>query len=102
MAKVFLHPIGSSIEEALSDRDYQQNVERMQEHRARLDERRAEIRAGWGPTYVDRVHKKGKLTTWERIERLKDDGRRQYARSLWWDFALILVYGAAFAWAWSY
>ena len=39
-----------------------------------LAERRAEVRRGWGETYVERVHAKGKLTTWERIETLKDPG----------------------------
>ena len=31
---------------------------------------------GWGEKYVERVHAKGKLTAWERIERLKDPGTR--------------------------
>ena len=33
--------------------------------------RRAEVHAGWGEEYVERVHAKGKLTTWERLEILK-------------------------------
>jgi acetyl-CoA carboxylase carboxyltransferase component len=40
----------------------------------RLDERRQFVRAGWGPSYEERVHKKGKLTTWERIVALIDPG----------------------------
>ncbi len=44
--------------------------------RGALEERRAEVRAGWGEKYVERVHEKGKLTTRERIERLKDAGTR--------------------------
>ena len=36
-----------------------------------LDEKRRVARSGWG---AERVHKKGKLTTWERIDRLKDQG----------------------------
>ena len=74
MAKVILHPIGSSIEEALAARDYQQNVARMAEHNTLLSSRRAEIRQGWGPSYVERVHAKGKMTTWERIDALRDPG----------------------------
>jgi acetyl-CoA carboxylase carboxyltransferase component len=41
---------------------------------SRLVARRAEVQAGWGDKYVDRVHEKDKLTTRERLERLKDDG----------------------------
>ncbi len=40
----------------------------------RLEEKRAAVRQGWGERYVERVHKKGKLTTWERIEALVDPG----------------------------
>jgi acetyl-CoA carboxylase carboxyltransferase component len=46
---------------------------------ARLDRKRAEVRDGWGPSYVERIHKKGKLTSWERIERLIDAGSRPLA-----------------------
>jgi acetyl-CoA carboxylase carboxyltransferase component len=74
MAKVILHPIGSGLEEALAAADYEKNLARMGEHNATLAARRAEVRAGWGATYVERVHQKGKLTTWERIEALKDPG----------------------------
>jgi len=38
-----------------------------------LAQKRAEVRAGWGPEYRARVEKKGKLATWDRIERLKDE-----------------------------
>ena len=38
-----------------------------------LDAKRAVVREGWGS---ERVHRKGKLTTWERIEALVDDGSR--------------------------
>jgi len=40
----------------------------------RLRARRAEVEAGWGPSYVDRVHKKGKLTARERLRKLIDPG----------------------------
>ncbi len=78
MAKVILHPIGSSVEEALAPQDYETNVERMKERTDKLDGCRAEVRQGWGPKYVDRVHKKGKMTSWERIEALKDPGTDVY------------------------
>ncbi len=74
MAKVILYPIGSSVEQALPERDYQQNRTRMGSLNDELVGRRTEVRDGWGPEYVERVHAKGKMTTWERIEALKDPG----------------------------
>jgi 3-methylcrotonyl-CoA carboxylase beta subunit len=38
---------------------------------AALDEKRALVEAGWG---AEKIHKKGKRTTWERIHRLVDPG----------------------------
>ena len=72
MAKVILHPIGAPVEEIAEEKTYRGNLERMERLSATLFERREEVRQGWGPSYVERVHAKGKLTTWERIEILKD------------------------------
>jgi len=74
MAKVILHPLGVPLDRALDPADARRNVEHLGRLEAELDRARAEVRAGWGETYVQRVHGKGKLTTWERIERLKDPG----------------------------
>ncbi|MBD3236329.1 MAG: propionyl-CoA carboxylase [Candidatus Eisenbacteria bacterium] len=74
MAKVILHPVGTPVEEAAEAKSYDENRTRMETLNARLRERRAEVRSGWGQEYVDRVHAKGKLTTWERLEILKDPG----------------------------
>ncbi len=74
MAKVILHPIGTAVEDVMDEKAYADNVERMRELNDRVLQRREEVRAGWGPKYVDRVHAKGKLTSWERIEILKDPG----------------------------
>jgi len=74
MAKVILHPIGGTVEEAVSSQDYERNAREIAPLNALLEQRRAEVRAGWGPKYVERVHKKGKMTTWERVEALKDPG----------------------------
>ncbi|MFH1017628.1 MAG: carboxyl transferase domain-containing protein [Pseudomonadota bacterium] len=79
MAKVRLHFIGNPIEKALPAGDYQANRERMTALNRLLFERRAEVNAGWGKTYVDRVRAKGKLTTWDRIEALKDPGTPVFA-----------------------
>ena len=73
MAKVILHPIGKPVEEVMDRNTYAQNLERMEALQTVLFERREELRLGWGQKYVDRVHAKGKLTTWERIELLKDE-----------------------------
>lgn len=74
MAKVILHPLGRPAEEVLAERDYRENLARMEALNRTLFERREEVRGGWGREYVERVHAKGKLTTWERIEILKDPG----------------------------
>ncbi len=78
MAKVILRPIGSSIEMATAAPDLAKNRERMEVLNRRLAERREEVRAGWGAQYEQRVHEKGKLTTWERIDALKDPGSEVY------------------------
>jgi acetyl-CoA carboxylase carboxyltransferase component len=64
MAKLVLHPIGGP----LATRHAHPDLER------RLDDARAAVRDGWGAKYRDRVHEKGKLTTWERVEALVDPG----------------------------
>lgn len=64
MAKLILEPIGSSISA--------QDNPQMQELDATLDERRAQLRQGWGEKYIERTHQRGKMTSWERIEALAD------------------------------
>jgi acetyl-CoA carboxylase carboxyltransferase component len=73
MAKVMLQPIGTERAEFLSDDLWQRQLAHCGELTGDLQSKRDEVRAGWGAKYEDRVHAKGKLTTWERIERLKDD-----------------------------
>jgi acetyl-CoA carboxylase carboxyltransferase component len=72
MAKVIMRPIGSPIE--ADDAAAARNREHMEGLDARIHSLREEIRAGWGSKYADRVHAKSKLTTWERLEALKDEG----------------------------
>ena len=74
MAKVILHPIGGPVEEIAEEKTYRENLERMEELNKTLFERREEVHQGWGEKYVERVHAKGKMTTWERLEVLKDEG----------------------------
>ena len=73
MAKVILQPIADLRERILDDGTWQRQLDAMGERNGTLDERRAAVRDGWGEKYRDRVAAKGKLNTWERIERLKDD-----------------------------
>ena len=72
MSKVILHTIGTPVEEAIDGKAYAENLRRMKELNEVVLARREEIRQGWGPKYIERVHAKGKLTTWERLEILKD------------------------------
>ena len=78
MAKVILHPIGNAVEDATDATGYAENLRRMQELNETLVQRRAEVREGWGQEYAERVHAKGKLTTWERLEILKDPDTRVF------------------------
>ena len=70
MAKVILHPIGTeatrdSAEFIANRAQYAPLAERVRSLKERIGE-------GWGASYVARVHKKGKLTTWERVHALRD------------------------------
>ena len=78
MAHVPVVPIGDALGRIIDDRAYRDHRDALDPLEATLRERRAEVHAGWGDAYVDRVHKKGKLTARERIERLKDPGTRIY------------------------
>ncbi len=66
MAKVILRPIGGEHTAAPNPL--------AAELAQTLDTRRAEVRAGWGEKYWERVRDKGKMPTWERIEALADEG----------------------------
>lgn len=69
MSFVPVVPIGSPL--APGADDHRDTLRALEE---RLRARRAEVEAGWGPGYVERVHKKGKLTARERLARLADPG----------------------------
>ena len=74
MSRLWMDPIGSPLSELMGGQDRERNAARMSELDSALDEKLAVVRAGWGQKYVDRVHAKGKLTTWERLDRLVDPG----------------------------
>ncbi|MFT7519367.1 MAG: 3-methylcrotonyl-CoA carboxylase beta subunit [Kiritimatiellia bacterium] len=74
MARIHLQPIGDDLDRVLGSTDQQRHTAHMSGLDDALQDKLNVARGGWGPKYVDRVHAKGKLTTWERLERLKDDG----------------------------
>ena len=79
MAKVILRAIGTAAEETGDAHGLEKSRKRMAELNELLHRRRAEVKDGWGQIYVDRVHAKGKMTTWERIDALKDPGTTVYS-----------------------
>lgn len=78
MAKVPLAPIGRPLDSVLGAAEAARNRTRARERETILEERRTAVRAGWGAEYEARVHEKAKLTTRERLERLKDAGSRLF------------------------
>lgn len=78
MAAINFKIIGHNIEELKIAEKFRTNVEAWKPLSEKLVYRRKEIRQGWGSKYQERVHAKGKLTTWERINMLKDRGSSLY------------------------
>ena len=72
MAKLRMNSIGGDRTSGLPEQTYRTQLDAMREKNAGLFERRRTVRDGWGEKYRERVHAKGKLTTWERIDRLRD------------------------------
>ncbi|HEU5060345.1 MAG TPA: carboxyl transferase domain-containing protein [Kofleriaceae bacterium] len=74
MPHVPLRPIGSPRPRAVDDDLYAEHRRAVAALEERLARERAQVEAGWGPKYVDRVHAKGKMTARERIAALMDAG----------------------------
>ncbi|MCP4809827.1 MAG: propionyl-CoA carboxylase [Proteobacteria bacterium] len=91
MSRTTLEPIGDPIDGVLGDDERARNADHMSALDAALNEKLDVVRAGWGQKYVDRVHAKGKLTTWERLDALKDEGTRVFP------FGSLVNWGRAFA-----
>jgi 3-methylcrotonyl-CoA carboxylase beta subunit len=91
MPHVPLVPIGNPRAHVVDDRTFEEHGRRLAELEAALAERRAEVASGWGDKYVQRVHAKGKLTTRERLERLRDPGSRLF------EVGTFVNYGEEFA-----
>ena len=74
MAQVPVVPIGNAREAVVDQAEFDREHAGHEPLASKLEARRAEVHAGWGDKYVERVHEKDKLTTRERLERLKDEG----------------------------
>ncbi len=69
--KIRLHRLGTDL--SLARAEAEELRAGIEELEARIRDHREVVRRGWG---AEKVHRKGKLTTWERIERLVDPGGR--------------------------
>ena len=78
MSLVPLVPIGTPLSQLADERTLAEQRAALATLEERLRARRAEVEGGWGPSYVERVHKKGKLTARERLERLRDPGTQVF------------------------
>ncbi|MBE7448729.1 MAG: propionyl-CoA carboxylase [Kofleriaceae bacterium] len=74
MSHVPLVPIGAPLAQVADERTAADHHAALATLEDRLRAARVEVEAGWGPSYVERVHKKGKLTARERLARLADPG----------------------------
>ena len=72
MAKVILEQIGQPRDLFLSDELFRAQHVQMSRLNDELQRKRDEVRAGWGEKYHERVRRKGKVPSWERLELLKD------------------------------
>jgi 3-methylcrotonyl-CoA carboxylase beta subunit len=77
MAHVPLIPIGAPLPR-VDERVAEEHRAALAVLEERLQRERAAVHAGWGPAYVERVHKKGKLTARERLARLLDPGSQAF------------------------
>lgn len=78
MAHVPLVPFGSPRDALVDEETYDRNRSALEEREEELGRRRTRVAEGWGTKYVERVHAKGKLTTRERLDRLRDEGTSLY------------------------
>ncbi|HEY4239427.1 MAG TPA: carboxyl transferase domain-containing protein [Kofleriaceae bacterium] len=78
MSFVPLVPIGDPLAQLVDERTAADQRTALGALEDKLRTRRREVEGGWGPSYVERVHKKGKLTARERLAALLDPGTRAY------------------------
>ncbi|MEE2751485.1 MAG: carboxyl transferase domain-containing protein [Myxococcota bacterium] len=78
MARLWMDQIGRPLGEVVDSDEQASNLGAMKLLDDALSEKLTATRAGWGEKYVDRVHEKGKLTAWERVDLLADPGSRVF------------------------
>lgn len=78
MAKIPLLSIGAPLKDFMDTSYFETNRQEIESLENTLEQHRATVKKGWGKEYEDRVHQKKKLTTWERIDFLKDPETRVY------------------------
>ncbi len=78
MSFVPLVPIGDTLGTLVDDRTAADQRAALAVLEDRLRERRVEVHQGWGAAYIERVHKKQKLTARERLARVIDPGTRPF------------------------
>ena len=78
MAIVPLAPIGAPRDQVCDDRTFGEYREVLGEREGTLAERRTEVHQGWGQKYLDRLHKRNKLSARERLARLIDPGTEAF------------------------
>ena len=71
MPKIDLSPIGSKISK--NDGSFKENLKGITQLEDEIEKKKDEIKQGWGKKYQDRVAEKGKMTSWQRIEKISDD-----------------------------
>ena len=74
MARISLHPVGGELSGVVGPHDAEKRAAHQRGLAAALAEKVEVVHGGWGPEYVERVHQKGKLTAWERVRALADEG----------------------------
>ena len=74
--KIKLDLLGAPISADPDSPERSEREARLSERERALDDKRAVVREGWG---AHRAHRKGKRTTWERIERLVDSGTQTFS-----------------------
>ncbi len=74
MTHVPLVPIGNPRRSFCDDATFEAQREAIEARETTLRARRDEVASGWGDSYAERVHAKGKLTARERVEKLADEG----------------------------
>ncbi|MBK9071338.1 MAG: propionyl-CoA carboxylase [Myxococcales bacterium] len=78
MSFVPLTTIGTPLASLLDEATRAERAEATAKHDATLTARRHQVHEGWGAAYVERVHKKGKLTVRERLAQLIDPGSEPF------------------------